>query len=241
MRVPAQRRRTERVQSYSKIKNSLKDDSFKYAHTGPPQWKLIDLLKYKYLQNLRSTTRIPNLQPNLILSTTNVHAAFSKRLLNSAAMTSSPDKKEISIPRLGLDNKVRTVERLIIFALRYCGCSFVNMPEALVQYGFNKDTESIAAFAKANKIILHSEELSHPEQGRFVHIVNTCGAPTTVAIDYQDGFPVAMDITCSDLPGVYSWVDGPVGILTLDRRIISTDVSARRIVCWIPAAVPRPA
>lgn len=171
-----------------------------------------------------------------ILSNHEHSYSFPYKTTNSAAMTSYPNKKEISIPPLDLNNKVGTVERLIIFALRYYGCGWQIMSEVLFQYGFSNNMESIMAFLKENKIITHSE-LSHPEQGRSLHTFETSGAPITVAIDYQNGNPVAVDIKCSDLPVVHSLAGGRV---RTDDRIISTYVSAGRIVCWVPYSVPCP-
>lgn len=138
--------------------------------------------------------------------------------------------KYINIPPLDRDERVSNAARVIVFCLRYYGCTAERIYWALISYGFFDITlNSIAEFIRNENLITHLDELQHEINGRTTHVGNLSTIPTTVIIKYEGGLPVKMEINCSEISDLNRYAD--VLVPATDGQILCMDVSDAQLLC----------
>lgn len=133
---------------------------------------------------------------------------------------------------------------MITLALRYYGCDDKGIFCVLQSYDLGYTMASVAQYIADEKTMEQLDGYWHPERGHAVHTMRAkcqSAGGMLVALDYDHGRPVQMDLTCNIwLPEM-----APREMVILqatDGRKISTSVAQGQVSCriWDQEEVPAP-
>lgn len=132
-------------------------------------------------------------------------------------------------PSHNRDEKYDKMAPAIIFCLRFFDCDAASISRVLESYGFSESTGSVSRYIGEKDFIRYFDLPWHPNSGEMIYKTKPSEYASSVAIDYEKGLPVRVEIDSKDLHPLAPTKH--VIVQTADGRRISTSVTEEKISC----------
>lgn len=117
----------------------------------------------------------------------------------------------------------------IIFCLRFFDCDAASVSRVLESYGFSESTESVSGYIREKDFIQYFDLPWRPNSGEMIYKTKPSKYASSVAIYYEKGLPLRIEIGSKDLHPLAP--TKAVIVQTADGRRISTSVTKEKISC----------